>query len=94
MDAERSGRPTTAPEPAGMTLLRELRDLRSLGVATRVDVRLTEPVLAGSMLEYRVAIVREQDGLVTYSVRAEVRGGVVARGELGASGNLALPRTE
>lgn len=94
MDAERSGRPSAAPEPAGVALLRELRDLRALGVATRVDVRLTEPVLAGSMLEYRVTILREQDGVVTYGVRAEVRGGVVARGELGASGNLALPRTE
>lgn len=94
LDAERSGRPSSAPDPAGMTLLHELRELRALGVATRVDVRLTEPVLAGSMLEYRVAILREQDGLVTYTVRAEVRGVVVARGELGASGNLSVPRTE
>jgi len=77
-----------------MSLLRELRDTRALGVATRVDVRLTEPVFAGSMLEYRVAIQREVDGLVTYSVRAEVKGAPVARGELGASGNMSLPRLE
>lgn len=94
MDAERCGRPTAAPAPGGMSLLRELRDLRVLGMATCVDVRLTEPVLAGSLLEYRVGILREVDGLVTYTVRAEVKGAVVARGELGASGNVSLPRTE
>jgi 3-hydroxyacyl-[acyl-carrier-protein] dehydratase len=94
MDAERRGRPTTAPDPGGMSLLRQLRGLRALGLATRVDVRLTEPVLAGSLLEYRVAILREIDGLVTYTVRAEVKGAVVARGELGASGNVSLPSME
>ncbi len=94
LDAERSGRPSAAPTPEGMTLLRSLRDQGSLGVATRVDVRLTEPVLAGSLLEYRVSILREVDGHVSYTVRAEVKGLVVARGELGASGKMSLPRRE
>lgn len=71
-------------KPTGSRLLQDLRERRApLGMSGAVEVKLLEPVFAGSLLEYRV--VRQQvfeQRFVRFGVEARVEGKIVAKGTM------------
>lgn len=74
--------PAFDPEMGG-TLRELLPDQRTrMGMAAHVDVRLLQPVFAGSLLEYRVELTSEVPPFLTCAVEASVGGRTVARGRM------------
>lgn len=92
LDAMYSLRPSAAPAEEGLALLEEASQTPIIGLASRIDVRLLEPVLPGCRLDYRVEWTLEQKGVLGFEVEALVGGRPVVRGELGASINTRIPR--
>ena len=92
LDAVYSLRPGATPSEEGLALLEEVARSPVVGLASRIDVRLLEPVLPGCRLDYRAEWTLEQDGVMAFDVEASVGGRPVVRGELGASVNTRIPR--
>jgi 3-hydroxyacyl-[acyl-carrier-protein] dehydratase len=81
LDGSRRGPRTSAPHEERIT--RALGDPRSrIGYAGAVDVKLVEPVFAGSVIEYRVALTHVLANARRHEVEATVEGRPVARGTL------------
>lgn len=91
LDAAYSLRPSAAPSEEGLAMLKELSNSPVVGLASRIDMRLLEPVFPGCRLDYRVEWTLEQNGVLGFDVEASVGGRPVARGELGASVNTRIP---
>jgi 3-hydroxyacyl-[acyl-carrier-protein] dehydratase len=63
-----------------------------IGMTAAVDIKLVQPVYAGSRLDYRVMQTHLLEGLVRFDVSAQVDGQVVARGTMTSTrGVPALP---
>lgn len=63
-----------------------------IGMTAAVDIKLIQPVFAGSRLDYRAAQTHMLDGLVRFDVQAQVNGQVVARGTMTSTRGIpALP---
>jgi 3-hydroxymyristoyl/3-hydroxydecanoyl-(acyl carrier protein) dehydratase len=91
LDAVYSLRPSATPSEEGLVMLKELSNSPVVGLASRIDMRLLEPVFPGCRLDYRVEWTLEQNGVLGFDVEASVGGRPVARGELGASVNTRIP---
>ncbi len=92
LDAVYSLRPGATPPEEGLALLEEVSRSPVVGLASRIDVRLLEPVLPGCRLDYRAEWTLEQNGVMVFDVEASVSGRPVVRGELGASVDTRIPR--
>lgn len=92
LDAAYSLRPGAAPSKEGLVLLDEMSKSPIIGLASKIDMRLVDPVFPGCRLDYRAEWTLERDGVLGFEVEASVSGKPVARGELGASINTQIPR--
>jgi 3-hydroxyacyl-[acyl-carrier-protein] dehydratase len=92
LDAAYALRPGGPPTREGLELLEEMSKSPIIGLASKIDIRLVDPVLPGSRLDYRAEWTLERDGVLGFEVEASVGGKPVARGELGASINTQIPR--
>lgn len=77
-----------APTDAEKEIEQALSSTKSkLGFAGAIDMKLVEPVFAGSTLVYRVEVTHHRGGVRRYAVEASVEGRPVARGSItGADG--------
>jgi 3-hydroxyacyl-[acyl-carrier-protein] dehydratase len=91
LDAAYALRPSASPVEEGLELLAEMSRSPIVGLASKIDIRLIDPVLPGCRLDYRAEWTLERDGVCGFDVEASVGGKPVARGELGASINTRLP---
>lgn len=91
VDAMYALRPSASPTEEGLELLEETSRSPVVGLASKIDVRLIDPVLPGCRLDYRAEWTLERGGVCGFDVEALVGGKPVARGELGASINTRLP---
>jgi 3-hydroxymyristoyl/3-hydroxydecanoyl-(acyl carrier protein) dehydratase len=82
---------TRPPTEAEKQLLAQLGEPRQrIGFSGAVDVKLMEPVFAGSTIHYRVALTHEMQTARRFEVQATVRDRPVARGSM-TSAMLTLP---
>ena len=91
LDAAYALRPGTAPSKEGLELLEEMSRSPIIGLASKIDIRLVDPVFPGCRLDYRAEWTLERDGVFGFDVEASVGSKPVARGELGASINARVP---
>lgn len=84
--ARPGGRASRAARAAEARLAGALGEPRSrIGLAGAIDVKLIEPVVAGSVLEYRVTRTHVLANATRYDVEASVEGRPVARGTIASA---------
>jgi 3-hydroxyacyl-[acyl-carrier-protein] dehydratase len=91
LDAAYALRPSASPSEEGLELLDEMSKSPVIGLASKIDIRLLDPVLPGCRLDYRAEWTLDRDGVLGFDVEALVGGKPAARGELGASINTQVP---
>lgn len=85
-------RPGFRPPPSAEALDEILGNDTYFGLSSVYNVKLFHPVFAGQRLDYSVEIARRVGEVKHYEVEAAVEGQPVARGTLGSTSVIGIPR--